>query len=202
MNTREFLDELDAVIALCMRKETDVPCKKGCCHCCSEALYVDEREADLMVESIPPALRPTIQMQTIEWLRRAEPLLPMPYPIDGFEWRKLNNPCPFLVHGECSVYDVRPMGCRMFFAKGKAENCVMPMREQQQFAEFPAQTIATVAFPWFKSATEGVCLDHLGVFLAWKLCHIPAAVGHPSAKPGPRAPGMGEVEDAQGAATA
>lgn len=172
MTTREFLAALDVMTSTLLAKETEPPpCKKGCCHCCSEALYVDEREADLMVKSIPDALKPTVQMQTLEWLRRAEPMLGEPYPLDGFAWRRLNNPCPFLVKGECSVYDVRPMGCRVFFAKGNADDCAMPMREHQKFAEFAMEAVSMVAFPWFRSAEE-VCMDHLGVFLAWKLCHI------------------------------
>lgn len=52
----------------------------------------------------------------------------------------------------------------------------MPAREHQKFADFPAEPVAAVAFPWFRS-TEEVTMDHLGVFLAWKLCHILAGSG-------------------------
>lgn len=169
MTTKEFYAALDERISKVNGLE-DAACQgKGCYHCCYEALYVDEREADLMLETLPKEEHLALSVRTRAWLEKVRPLLPHPYPIDGLEWRKLGAACPFLVNNACSVYNVRPMGCRMFFACGKAEDCAMPAREHQKIAHFPPWFEADIAAKWFKSA-DTIRMDHLGCFLLRKVC--------------------------------
>lgn len=166
MTTRQYLAQVDKITAICMRTHTHC-CQKGCHHCCSEPLYVDEREADLMLECLDPSLEKDVTVATARWLSKAMPLLNTDMP-DAMVWRRTENPCPFLIEGLCSVYDVRPMSCRTFFAIGDPEKCKMPDREKQLYACYPPQATAAMMSEFVKQE-ERVVMDHLGVFLAEKL---------------------------------
>ena len=50
------------------------------------------------------------------------------------EWKALNLPCPFLVDGQCSVYERRPISCRAHMAVGPPEWC-MTRRPEQKYVE-------------------------------------------------------------------
>lgn len=53
-------------------------------------------------------------------------------------------PCPLLIDGECSVYDVRPIACRTVFSPDA--NCCRAMLEAEDYDELSSehQALATV----------------------------------------------------------
>jgi len=161
MTTKEFHRTIDSVLA---RTKIEHCCTKGCCHCCSEPLYVDSREADYLLEGVPAELREQVKENTKRWAEKAQPLLSQNMP-NAFAWRWLDNPCPFLIGTTCSVYERRPVGCRVFFAKENPENCKMPAREHQKVASFTPETMAAACAPYFLDQGR-VEMDHLGCFLA------------------------------------
>jgi hypothetical protein len=80
-------------------------CRKGCSHCCHIAVAVNQAEAQIIGEHIGqlpehPANR---GMEGRDGFAEFVPL--------GYE-----NPCPFLVDNQCSIYDVRPSACRLHFS--------------------------------------------------------------------------------------
>lgn len=79
-----FIDEINSFVA----KYT--PCKKGCNHCC----HIPVSVSSLEIEYIQTKIRK---------LRRNAPRANV---------KDYNSPCPFLVKGACSIYDVRPFYCR------------------------------------------------------------------------------------------
>jgi Fe-S-cluster containining protein len=171
MTTTDFFTHVDRLIAGANNLHGKHCCSKGCHHCCSEELHVDEREADLIIDSIHPKLLAKVEAQTEAWLAKAAPLLNQEGPHQAMEWRAIDKPCPLLINGLCSVYDVRPFSCRIFFAMGNPNDCMMPQREHQKFACFEPDKMAGMMVP-FVEDQKTVVMDHLGVFLAEKLLGV------------------------------
>lgn len=185
MTTSEFLGYLDKAVAAAINNSPDKPCcSKGCHHCCDEPLYVDKREMEHMLEGYPAEKLEGLKQRLLVWLEKAKPLLTVsPDPrtglLDAFAWRDAKITCPFLEGGLCSVYERRPMGCRMFLALGNPDNCAMPMRKKQLIAEhdwsWPGWK--TLMEAWLGS-TDMLTMDHLGVMMAKQLLglDVPSSV--------------------------
>lgn len=90
-----FIDEFNTFLAPFMS------CKKGCSHCCHIDVQITTLEAEL------------IQVQ------QGIPVHQAPQFTQGHR-----DPCPFLVpDGSCSIYESRPLICRMHQVVGEPENC-------------------------------------------------------------------------------
>jgi hypothetical protein len=97
--TRQKLLDLYAVADLFVDLTPGhVACKSGCSHCCYCAVQISQQEAALVGDSVgrTPADVPAMPDSThVEW---------------GY-----HNPCPFLRDGQCSIYEFRPLACRLMF---------------------------------------------------------------------------------------
>lgn len=95
-----------------------VVCKRGCSHCCYvnvsitayEALYIEETTGHKITNG--------------EHKKRGDYTL---------------TPCHFLKDNECSIYESRPMACRVFGAFDSPEYCADPT--------FPAHYIISLVMP-------------------------------------------------------
>jgi Fe-S-cluster containining protein len=85
----------DRVSEYAMAQGALVECEKGCCKCCQYRIDITQTEADILAEYTGRT--------------RANPERPR----DMFQEAVS---CPFLVENQCSVYPVRPMQCRGYFA--------------------------------------------------------------------------------------
>lgn len=73
-------------------------CRQGCSHCCHIPVAVTQTEANMLGKAIG---RPALQ------------ILDAPSPSeDGYGYHR---PCTFLVEDSCSVYQNRPLACRVHF---------------------------------------------------------------------------------------
>jgi hypothetical protein len=74
-------------------------CKSGCSHCCHISAVITQSEADSLAAA---------SGRKAKRLTKASP---------GVEARDkwFRVPCPFLIKGKCSVYEDRPIVCRMLF---------------------------------------------------------------------------------------
>lgn len=79
-----FMDEINSFVA------RFTPCKKGCSHCCLMPVSVSTLE----IEYIKKRARKFRSKTAVS-------------PVAGN-----NSPCPFLIKGSCSIYEVRPFVCR------------------------------------------------------------------------------------------
>lgn len=74
-------------------------CKSGCSYCCNIAVTLTTTEAELIGKYI--GRKPTIPSHRVDIIANQ---------------RKYSGvPCPFLKKGKCSVYEVRPLACRIHF---------------------------------------------------------------------------------------
>lgn len=73
-------------------------CKAGCSHCCHTPVALTQQEAHLIGELIG-----------------REPLKPQLGPVLRPKVASYNNPCVFLKEGRCSIYEARPLSCRLLF---------------------------------------------------------------------------------------
>ena len=84
-------------------------CRRGCSHCCSLPVAITSAEARLIGEAVgrepaqpPAALRVKDAATDAGFAERHR----------AAELQVVGVPCPFLMQGECSIYEHRPFGCR------------------------------------------------------------------------------------------
>lgn len=97
---RRMLEITDDLAGKVARKAI---CRRGCSYCCHQSVIVSSWEAKRIARFTGRAARQFRAPQ------RGDDLHPT-------QRRYLGIPCPFLKRGECSVYAVRPMACRMHFS--------------------------------------------------------------------------------------
>ncbi len=155
-----------------------VTCSKGCSSCCSEPVYSRESEVDFIVGKISKAWtrqeKDALEARTEAWKDRfvAAGFLDVDTP-KVMPYRASKNPCPLLAaDGSCSIYEIRPLECRLFIATGPREACEDDSRRQhgQKFPDFPQITGAIVG-RIMKTMDDGAdTTDHFGLLLANKIC--------------------------------
>lgn len=175
--TAQFHRELDTILESSRNNpasDFNPPCKAGCFWCCYEALFVSEHEVDYILASMTPTQIEELKPRLINWLECSKEMMKLPYSDNiGITYRLANIPCPLLVEGKCSVYATRPLGCRTFFAHSHPENCEMPMRTKQKFAEFARpdnkpNALDKAQMRWMLNFEKHET-DHMGIMLARKI---------------------------------
>jgi Fe-S-cluster containining protein len=149
-------------------------CSKGCSHCCYEPAYSDSRQIDHIIEGMSADQIEYVKVQLSAWLEATKEIRKIQRP-GAHEYRDLVIPCPLLRNGLCSAYERRPVDCRIWFAIGHPDDCAMPARKHQKFADYPMETKTEIIWPFFEAGIEvngEVHLDHIGVLLAERLLGI------------------------------
>jgi Fe-S-cluster containining protein len=85
-------------------------CRKGCAHCCNIPVTISSIEAELIgrhVGTKPAKPARVVRLQDYEDLSEAVPAL------QDTSTRSEPSPCPFLDNSVCSIYEIRPMACRL-----------------------------------------------------------------------------------------
>lgn len=76
-------------------------CRKGCSHCCNIAALITEVEAQRISEVIG---------------RKPAKVGAFPPDVPALQDKYFGVPCTFLKGGRCSIYEVRPIACRVHFS--------------------------------------------------------------------------------------
>jgi hypothetical protein len=76
--------------------ESDVACRRGCTHCCHIGVAVAQPEAHMLGAAI-----------------RRPPKSPRATDLSTFDYG-YHNPCTFLRDRKCSIYEHRPLSCRVY----------------------------------------------------------------------------------------
>lgn len=82
----------------------NVACRRGCSHCCHCAVAITKTEAQMLGTAIK---RRPVNAPRREGRDEFGNFV-------GFDWG-YHNPCAFLKNGECSIYEHRPLTCRVHF---------------------------------------------------------------------------------------
>ena len=99
-------------------------CARGCGHCCHVSVPITQFEARYMGDNLgiaPIELKKTIKHELSEY--------------------GSHTPCPFLKQGECSIYEFRPLTCRMHMNFDVDNYWCLHENWQKPEAEIPRPTI-------------------------------------------------------------
>lgn len=143
-----------------------VTCRAGCAACCYEPVYADKLEVKNALSSLTQAQVEQVKNRTLAWIHGAQQseLLKQEEP-NAFEYRRLRLACPFLEGQMCSVYDHRPISCRMHCAIGPPEHChddALRPNQRFVFSQQAGESVMSYAAKNF----QRLDMDHLGVMLA------------------------------------
>jgi len=105
----------DDCIADYLKKDQDtakrISCKKGCSFCCYLHVDITSAEADLLARHVTGE-------HAKQFMKQSD------HNLDN--WRELpyqDRKCAFLVNGECSVYEYRPVSCRKYLVVNDPKKC-------------------------------------------------------------------------------
>jgi Fe-S-cluster containining protein len=106
-------DLLEAFLRRSADEEKPVVCKKGCNWCCHQAVYAVTHEFLHISQYVHENF--TVERRD-QCLKRAQEKTLLTHHKSLREQSHLKSPCPFLESGSCSIYSVRPMGCRIYLS--------------------------------------------------------------------------------------
>lgn len=101
--------------------EPFTPCRRGCSHCCYMAVSIPRHEAEAIAQytgrtlTTPEDSFPKAE-ETQQWIDRAGGDAGKAAALWAEQryWSRYTGvPCTFLKDGECSIYNVRPLACRL-----------------------------------------------------------------------------------------
>lgn len=102
-----------------------VVCKDGCHHCCHMAVSMTGFEADRIgrfIGKTPEQANFDFEALGITGVEGFQTMM-----IDSY----MGVDCPFLVDNRCSIYEVRPIACRVYFnLSGNASRCDLTIGKQ------------------------------------------------------------------------
>ena len=119
-------------------------CARGCGHCCHVSVPITDLEARYMGEHLnikPVELKLSVKHELSEY--------------------GSHTPCPFLANGECSIYEVRPLTCRMHMNFDRDNYWCLHENWQKPEAEIPRPTIQPLidAYHMVISTTKPIMAD-------------------------------------------
>lgn len=118
-------------------------CHEGCSHCCRQGLMLFEHEAVLLAEVSGR------KMVRQPWRRRQE----VDVDIDS----SIGKPCPFLVDHRCSVYEHRPLPCRLRHSLSDEPNdCSLDGPTRGEFPALSLESAFIDPYAELSAATSGV----------------------------------------------
>lgn len=92
-----------AAAAFTKRVEKDAACRRGCSHCCNISVVISKQEAQVIAREIGVKINP----------RAGVDMKSSPDFNDENPGKMYGVPCVFLRDGECSIYESRPLACRL-----------------------------------------------------------------------------------------
>ncbi|MFC2116338.1 YkgJ family cysteine cluster protein [Bacteroidota bacterium] len=136
-------DALDGLIdsfrQRCKKEGFAVDCQKGCTWCCNQAVLASNHEIlviqQYIRESVPVNIVSEIKIRCAEKNEATREMTAM-------EFLHYVHPCPFLDHGSCLIYPVRPMACRCYLSS--IENSC---RDQHDHPDDKTKKAALYDFP-------------------------------------------------------
>ena len=124
----------DSVVALAQRQKMAVACHKGCHWCCHQAVYANSYELHYLSEKIK--LRFPAQ-KVLQLMEAAKAKQAVTSKLNEEEVSTYKSPCPLLENGACSIYDARPMACRIYLST-QLKTCTEFYQQPENKLNYPA----------------------------------------------------------------
>lgn len=105
-----FIQSFDAFVT---QNDKKIHCRKGCSWCCHQPVFALSYELEYLNDVVT---RNFDQQKQDEIRKRAKE---KKQKLDSLSEKELLNskvPCPLLENGSCSVYEARPMACRIYLS--------------------------------------------------------------------------------------
>lgn len=108
------IDQLiDSLAVMAQKQSRPIHCKKGCSYCCHQAVFANSYELHYLGNFIK-ARFDSSGIQNIK--EKAGAKNKVTSKLDEKSVLNYKSPCPLLKDGTCSVYDARPMACRIYLS--------------------------------------------------------------------------------------
>lgn len=131
----EAIDELNnSLIQLASRQKLSVDCRKGCHWCCHQAVFANSYEIHFLSEQIKKQFSADAIATIINLAEEKNFKIKK---LSEEEMLKFKMPCPLLRDGSCSIYEARPMACRIYLSTDK-ETCFEFYQNPQNESNYPA----------------------------------------------------------------
>ncbi len=124
----------DSIVALAERQKIPVACHKGCQWCCHQAVYANSYELHFLSEKIKVSFSPENISKLLEAAEMKSAVTSL---MNEESVARYKNPCPLLENGACTVYEARPMACRIYLST-KLETCFEFYRHPDNELNYPA----------------------------------------------------------------
>jgi Fe-S-cluster containining protein len=124
----------DSILALAERQKMGMACHKGCHWCCHQAVYANSYELHFLSEKIKNGFS---SEKISKWMEAAEAKFTVTSQMNEEELSNYKAPCPLLENGACSVYDARPMACRIYLST-KLKTCLEFYHHPENENNYPA----------------------------------------------------------------
>ena len=124
----------DSIVALSDRQNKSAACKKGCHWCCHQAVYANSYELHFLSEKIKSRFS---SEKISNYIDASEAKFAVTSKMNEEEVSTYKAPCPLLENGACSIYDARPMACRIYLSIN-LETCLEFYRHPENKLNYPA----------------------------------------------------------------
>lgn len=173
----DFYSFVGDVLRIATAKPENKPtCSKGCFQCCREPTYARRSEIRYILESMDGMAKAALTTKVEAWLasfleRGFDKTITPSTARSVFPYRAAYLWCPLLAtDGTCSVYDRRPLECRLHLVNGDPKDCATDEGRDRQRYLHSAELIELLMQKNMSMMPEGEdAYDHLGIILAEEL---------------------------------
>jgi Fe-S-cluster containining protein len=124
----------DSILAYSERQNILVACFKGCHWCCHQAVFANSYELHFLSEKIREQFKPE---EISSLISSVEAKYAITSKLNEKSVLEYKAPCPLLKDGACSIYEARPMACRIYLST-KLESCLEFYQKPGNESNYPA----------------------------------------------------------------
>ena len=131
----EAIDGLiDSLFVYARQQNQSIHCKRGCSWCCHQPVFALDYELDYL----KMAIENSFDAETISGIaEKAKQKQDKLRHLKGDELMNAKHPCPLLKDDACSVYEARPMACRIYLSSD-VKSCVHFYKHPDDKTTYPA----------------------------------------------------------------
>lgn len=129
------IDKLnDSLFDLAQQQDQPIHCKKGCSWCCHQPIFSLAYELDYLKSYIQNNFS---EQEQKEIRQRATAKNDKLKTLKNDSLLNSKHPCPLLKDGTCTVYEARPVACRIYLSTD-VDSCLRFYNEPEDKSSYPA----------------------------------------------------------------